>query len=183
MKNFTEISSISAALHLRKAISWFICCKNTLVISNTCVWYYTGYLPFYAISWQKIYCWKYLHNLDNYESTEGAVQRCSGNMKQIYMRTPMSKCDFSKVAFDIETFSHSLLALGEVHVSFLSDNFIFYNTLYISTFYEKPARLQENSARKRTDTVLYSYWKGLWHILKIFGLTDLPLYIYIYIYI
>ena len=78
-------------------------------------------------------------------------------MKQIYMRTPMPKCDFSKVAFDIETFSHSLLALGEVHVFFLSDNFIFHNTLYICTFYEKPARLQENSARKRIDTVLYSY--------------------------
>ena len=69
----------------------------------------------------------------------------------------MPKCDFSKVAFDIETFSPTLLALGEVHVSFLSDDFVFYNTLYISTFYEKSARLQENSARKRTDTVLYSY--------------------------
>ena len=53
----------------------------------------------------------------------------------------MPKCDFSKVAFDIETFSPTLLALGEVHVSFLSDDFVFYNTLYISTFYEKPARL------------------------------------------
>ena len=25
-------------------------------------------------------------------------KRCSGNMQQIYMRTPMSKCDFNKVA-------------------------------------------------------------------------------------
>ena len=115
------------------------------------------------------------------QPSRGALRkRCSANMKQIYRRTPMPKCDFSKVAFDIQTFSPTLLALGEVHVSFLSDDFVFYNTLYISTFYEKSARLQENSARKRTDTVLYSYWKGLWHILKIFGLTDLPFFFFFY---
>ena len=30
--------------------------------------------------------------------SEAAVQGCSENMQQIYRRTPMTKCDFNKVA-------------------------------------------------------------------------------------
>ena len=61
-------------------------------------------------------CW----NSDEQEQPSRGVLRkwCSENMQQIYRRTPMPKCDFNKVALQLEiTLRHECSPVNLLHIS------------------------------------------------------------------
>ena len=54
---------------------------------------------------------------DQKQSSKGVPKNiCSENMQQIYRRTPMPKCDFNKVAFQLSAILSLKIAKGNLNI-------------------------------------------------------------------
>ena len=67
--------------------------------------------------------WRVLYNVQKQPPRCVLNKRCSGNMQQIYRRTPMPKCDFNKVALQLYWNHISALVFSRTFAAYFQNTF------------------------------------------------------------